>query len=143
VLTDFDGGVRKLLGKPPSKLVAKNMWTALERAPRFFDTLTFLPDAETLWRYCEPHSPTILTGLPRGSWASEQKRGWVARMLGAHVPVITCMSHEKPDWSRLNHVLVDDRAAAEKGWKSRGGIFVRHVSAERSITALRDIGFNS
>ena len=38
----------------------------------------------------------ILTGLPLGAWAPEPKKRWVARMLGAHVPVVTCMSRDKP-----------------------------------------------
>jgi hypothetical protein len=100
-----------------------------------------MEDAEALWRFCEPHHPTILTGLPHGSSAPEQKRRWVARMLGAHVPVVTCMTRDKPRWSGPGHVLVDDRAATRDGWERKGGVFIRHVSAERSITALRRLDF--
>ena len=64
------------------------------------------------------------------------------RMLRAHVPVITCMSKEKPRWSQRGHVLVDDRAFAREGWEAKGGTFVHHVSAERSIAALRKLGFS-
>ncbi len=91
--------------------------------------------------FCEPHHPTILTGLPLGTWAPKQKKRWVARMLGAHVPIITCMSRDKPRWSGPGHVLVDDRASAREGWERRGGAFVHHTSAERSIAALRRLGF--
>jgi hypothetical protein len=114
---------------------------ALARAPHFFETLDFMHDAEALWRFCAPHRPTILTGLPIGAWAPEQKRRWVARMLGAHVPVVTCMSREKPRWSGPGHVLVDDRASAREGWEAKGGTFVHHLSARRSVAALRDLGF--
>jgi hypothetical protein len=117
------------------------MWAALARAPAFFDTLEFMHDAEALWRHCAPHRPTILTGLPIGAWAPEQKRRWVARMLGAHVPVIACMSRDKPRWSAPGHVLVDDRADAAAGMEAKGGTFVHHLSAERSIARLREIGF--
>ena len=85
-------------------------------------------DAEALWRFCGPHRPTILTGLPLGSWAAEQKKRWVSRMLGAHVPVVTCMSRDKPRWSGPGHVLVDDRASAREGWERKGGASVHHVS---------------
>ena len=141
VLADFDRGVRAITGKPPEMLPLKTMWSALARAPRFFETLEFMEDAEMLWRFCAPHSPTILTGLPMGSWAPEQKKRWVARMLGAHVPIITCMSREKPRWSAPGHVLVDDRASAREGWERKGGTFIHHTSAERSIAALRELGF--
>lgn len=142
VLADFDRGVREVTGKPPEDLSLKAMWAALARAPRFFETLEFMHDAEALWRFCEPHHPTILTGLPLGSRAPAQKRRWVARMLGAHVPVITCMSREKPRWSGRGHVLVDDRASAREGWERKGGTFIHHTSAENSISALRRIGFD-
>ena len=123
------------------ELPLKAMWNALARAPRFFETLAFMHDAEALWRFCEPHHPTILTGLPLGSWAPKQKKRWVARMLGAHVPVVTCMSRDKPRWSGPGRVLVDDRASARQGWEAKGGRFVHHRDAARSIAALQALGF--
>jgi hypothetical protein len=142
VLADFDAGVRAVTGKRPEDLPLKTMWAALSRAPRFFETLDMMHDAAALWRFCAPHHPTILTGLPLGTWAPDQKKRWVARVLGAHVPVVTCMSREKPRWSGRGHVLVDDRESARAGWERRGGSFVRHVSAARSIAALRGLGFS-
>jgi hypothetical protein len=106
VLADFDRGVHAVTGNRPEELPLKTMWAALSRAPRFFETLAFMHDAEALWRFCAPHRPTILTGLPLGTWAPDQKRRWVARVLGAHVPIITCMSRDKPRWSGPGHVLV-------------------------------------
>jgi len=141
VLADFDRGVQAVTGKRPEELSLKAMWSALARAPRFFETLEFMAEAEVLWRFCAPHNPTILTGLPLGAWAPEQKRRWVARMLGAEVPVITCMSREKPRWSGPGRVLVDDRASTREGWERRGGTFIHHVSAERSMAALQQLGF--
>lgn len=141
VLADFDRGVEEVTGRRPEDLSLKTMWGALSRAPRFFETLAFMHDAETLWQFCEPHRPTILTGLPLGTWAPAQKKRWVARMLGAHVPIITCMSRDKPCWSGPGHVLVDDRAFAAEGWERKGGIFVHHTSAGRSIARLRELGY--
>jgi hypothetical protein len=141
VLADFDSGVRQVTGRRPEELPLRTMWQALAKAPRFFETLEFMHDAEALWRFCAPHHPTILTGLPLGSWAPQQKTRWVARMLGAHVPVITCMSRDKPRWSGPNHVLVDDRATAREGWEKKGGTFIHHVSAEASIAQLQALGF--
>jgi hypothetical protein len=141
VLADFDRGVEAVTGNRPEELSLKTMWAALSRAPRFFETLEFMHDAEALWRFCAPLRPTILTGLPLGSWAPAQKKRWVARMLGAHVPIITCMSRDKPRWSGPGHVLVDDRASAAEGWERKGGIFIHHTSAERSIARLQALGY--
>jgi hypothetical protein len=127
VLADFDRGVLEVTGKRPEELPLKAMWAALARAPRFFETLELMHHAGALWRFCEPHRPTILTGLPLGSWAPAQKKRWVARMLGAHVPVVTCMAREKPRWSGPDRILVDDRASARESWERKGGRFVHHV----------------
>jgi hypothetical protein len=142
VLADFDRGVEAVTGRRPEDLPLKAMWAALARAPAFFETLEFMHDAEALWRFCAPHRPTILTGLPIGAWAPEQKRRWVARMLGAHVPVITCMSRDKWRHSGPGHVLVDDRAKAREAWERAGGVFIHHRAAARSIAALRRLGFS-
>ncbi|HTI87021.1 MAG TPA: hypothetical protein VL966_10490 [Alphaproteobacteria bacterium] len=141
VLADFDRGVERVTGKRPEQLKVAEMWRALAREPQFFDTLDYMHDAELLWLFCKPYHPTILTGLPLGSWAPEQKRRWVARMLGGDVPVITCMSRDKPRYSGPGHVLVDDREKVRAGWEEKGGIFVHHASAERSIAELRRLGF--
>lgn len=141
VLADFDRGVEAVTGKRPEDLPLKTMWAALAHAPRFFDTLAFMHDAQALWEFCAPLRPTILTGLPLGNWAPAQKKAWVARMLGAHVPVITCMSRDKPRWSGPGHVLVDDRASAGPGWEAKGGSFIHHTGAEGSIAHLRELGY--
>lgn len=141
VLADFDRGVEAVTGRRPEALRVAEMWRALSRAPDFFEMLPWMPGAERLWRFCAPHAPTILTGLPLGPWAAPQKRRWVARMLGAHVPVIACMSRDKPRHAGPGHVLVDDRAGLWAGWEAAGGIFIHHKDADGSIAALRALGF--
>ena len=141
VLADFDRGVETVTGRRPEELPLKTMWAALARAPRFFETLEMMHDAEALWRFCAPHRPTILTGLPMGAWAPEQKKRWVARMLGAHVPVVACMARDKPRWSGPGHVLVDDRDKHRHLWEANGGIFVHHKSAAASIAELKALGY--
>lgn len=141
VLADFDRGVEAVTGRRPERLPVKEMWRALSRAPDFFGTLEMMHDAEVLWAFCRPHDPTILTGLPLGAWAPEQKRRWVARVLGADVPIITCMSREKHRYSGPGHVLVDDRERTRESWERAGGTFIHHVNAAQSIAALKALGF--
>ena len=43
-------------------------------------------------------------GLPLGAWVPEQKKRWVARMLGAHVPIITELGQSRPDFGSGCHV---------------------------------------
>lgn len=143
VLADFDRGVQAVTGKRPEQLPLKQMWRALAQAPDFYGTLEMMHDAEILWTFCRPYDPTILTGLPLGDWAPDQKRRWVARMLGSGIRVITCMSRDKHRFSGPGHVLVDDRATTREAWERAGGIFILHISAEQSIRELKAIGFQA
>jgi hypothetical protein len=141
VLADFDRGVKAMTGKRPEQLPLKQMWRALAKAPDFYGTLEMMHDAELLWAFCRPYDPTILTGLPLGAWAPEQKRRWVARMLGPEVRVITCMSRDKHKFSGPGHVLVDDRASTRESWERAGGTFILHIGAKQSIRELKALGF--
>jgi len=141
VLADFDRGVARITGRRPDQLDTRSMWAALARSADFFGTLEMMSDARTLWDYCQPHDPVILTGLPLGRWAEPQKRRWVANMLGRDVAVICCMARDKPAWAAAGHVLVDDREKARAGWEAAGGTFILHTSAATSIAALADLGF--
>ncbi|PGH53877.1 hypothetical protein CRT60_28990 [Azospirillum palustre] len=141
VLADFDRGVVAVTGKRPEQLAMKEMWRALSRHADFFGTLEFMHDAQELWSFCAPHRPTILTGLPLGSWAPEQKTRWVARMLGADVPVITCMARDKARYATPDAILVDDRDKAREPWEAAGGRFILHRTAADSIAELAKLGF--
>src|SRR5690606_10111653 len=107
----------------------------------FFETMPKMPDADELWEYCRPFAPHILTGLPRGDWAEAQKRRWVRRHLGPHVPVTACLARDQCEVASPGDVLVDDTPKWAHLWEAQGGIFVRHTSAARSIEALRALGF--
>jgi len=141
VLADFDRGVELVTGRRPQQLPVKAMWKALAKHPDFYGTLELMHDAEVLWEFCRPHGPTILTGLPMGDWAPEQKRRWVGAMLGHNVPVITCMTRDKHRFSGPGHVLVDDRAGTKQPWEASGGTFILHTSAAGSIAELKHLGF--
>lgn len=140
VLADFDRGVELVTGCRPDQLSTREMWRALSREPDFFGTLELMVDAKELWAYCKRHHPVILTGLPIGTWAAPQKRRWVANMLGEDVEVITCMSRDKPNWSAMGHVLVDDQEKTKAGWEAKGGTFILHHNAAQSIAVLKSIG---
>lgn len=141
VLADFDRGVQLATGKLPHELPVKAMWQALAKVSDFYGNLALMPDAPRLWAFCQPHQPTILTGLPLGRWAEAQKRRWVAKVLGPDVPVITCMSRDKQRFAVPGAVLVDDRASIQPAWEAAGGAFVLHRDAETSIAALKRLGF--
>ena len=153
VLADFDAAVEEITGLPPSQQSPKAMWPRIAKTPGFYENLQWMPDGRELWDYVAAYNPVVLTGLPRGTWAEPQKLAWCRRELGKEVPVITCMSREKPqkaaewltrgpggDGSAPVPLLIDDRARQKEPWEEAGGVFVHHTSTERTLAQLAELG---
>ena len=98
-----------------------------------------MPDGWELWRAIEHLGPTVLTGIPRGTWAVPQKRRWCARELGPRVRVIACPAADKHRESGPGAVLIDDSERLRGAWEGRGGTFVHHTTTERTLRRLRSL----
>ncbi len=142
VLADFDGGVRRLLGSAPDAYIRRHgqhaFWKRLHAAPDFYARLDEMPDAQQLLAAVRHLNPTILTGLPRGTWAAPQKVAWAAVHFPG-VPIITCMARDKHCHMHRGDVLVDDREKHRATYEAAGMIFVHHKNAEDSILQLTKI----
>ena len=79
--------------------------------------------------------PVILTGLPRGNWAADQKVRWAAQYFPG-TRIITTMARDKRDHAREGDVLVDDQLRHRHLWEEVGGIFIHHRSAAETLDAL-------
>ena len=139
VLADFDAGATKLLGAPPDAFQAKNgagrFWARLAKAPDFYATLPLMPGADLLFDAVRHLEPVILTGLPRGNWAAQQKVRWAKE----HFPgtrIITCMAVNKRDHAHPGDVLVDDNDKYRHLWEEVGGIFIHHKSVDDTLRQL-------
>lgn len=145
VLADFDKGAEAILGMHPEvfqqRFGAGRFWASLAHANGFFEHLPLMDDAMVLFEAVRHLDPVILTGLPRGNWAEPQKRRWAERHFPG-VPVITTSAALKREHCSPGDALVDDREKYRHLWEGAGGHFVHHVSAERSIAALADLGFD-
>ena len=141
VLADFDKGAMAILGMKPKAFEHRHglgrFWAKLATAPDFYFSLPLLPDAMQLFDAVKHLDPIILTGLPRGNWAADQKMRWAAQHFPG-VRMITCMARDKRNHAREGDVLVDDMEKYRHLWEQAGGIFVHHRSAAASIEALRD-----
>jgi hypothetical protein len=141
VLADFDKGATAILGMKPKAFEHRHglgrFWQKLAQAPDFYFSLPLLPDAMQLFNAVKHLDPTILTGLPRGNWAADQKMRWAAEHFPG-VRMITCMARDKRNHAREGDVLVDDMEKYRHLWEQAGGIFVHHRSAAESIEALKD-----
>jgi 5'(3')-deoxyribonucleotidase len=139
VLADFDLAARRLLGLSPKDYIAKHgrgaFWKRLAGAKNFYGTLPEMPDARRLFDAVKHLEPTILTGLPLGSWAAPQKVEWAAAHFPG-VPIITCMAADKHKHMHSGDVLVDDREKHRAAYESAGVVFVHHKNAEDSLRRL-------
>ena len=141
VLADFDTGATAILGLPPDAFEARHgpsrFWRKLAEAPDFYFGLPLLPDAKALFEAVKQFDPIILTGLPQGNWATDQKVRWAAR----HFPgtrIITTLARDKRDHCREGDVLVDDQLRHAQLWRDAGGIFIHHSNAKQTLAALAD-----
>jgi 5'(3')-deoxyribonucleotidase len=142
VLADFDLGVHRLLGSKPQAFIAKHghgtFWKRLATAKNFYGSLPEMPDARRLFDAVKHLQPTILTGLPLGSWAAPQKVEWAAEHFPG-VPIITCMARDKHKHMHPGDVLVDDRERHRAEYEAAGVVFVHHKNAEDSLRQLAKI----
>ena len=141
VLADFEAGARAVLGAPADEYQDRygpqRFWRKLAMAPDFYYSLPLMPDAEELFAAVRHLEPIILTGLPRGNWAADQKVRWASE----HFPgtrIITTMARDKRDHARPGDVLVDDMVKHRHRWEAVGGVFIHHTSARTTIAALAD-----
>ena len=142
VLADFDKGAKALLGMTPRQYEARHgrgaFWKKLAKAPDFYATLPEMPDARHLFDALAHLTPTILTGLPLGTWAAPQKVRWAAEHFPG-VPIITCMARDKHRHMAPGDVLVDDRENHRAAYEAHGVLFVHHKNAEDSLRQLAAI----
>jgi hypothetical protein len=141
VLADFDKGAAAVLGMHPRAFEKRfglgRFWSKLATAPDFYFSLPLLPDAMELFEAVRHLDPIILTGLPGGNWAADQKVRWAAQ----HFPgtrIITTLARNKRDHAKEGDVLVDDQMRHAHLWEEIGGVFIHHKSAKDSIERLKD-----
>ena len=110
----------------------------LAKARNFYGSLPEMPDARLLFDAVKHLKPTILTGLPLGSWAAPQKVEWAADHFPG-VPIITCMARDKHKHMHPGDVLVDDRENHRAAYEAAGVVFVHHKNADDSLRQLATI----
>ena len=143
VLADFDRGATELLGMPPRAFENRHglpaFWRELARHPDFYGTLPLMPDGMRLFEAVRHLNPIILTGLPRGRWASPQKVRWAKK----HFPgtrILTVMAVDKRSHAQRGDILVDDQLRHAHLWEEAGGIFLQHRDAQSTIQQLKSLG---
>ncbi|MGQ0560180.1 MAG: hypothetical protein ACT4OE_11490 [Sphingosinicella sp.] len=139
VLADFDKGAIAVLGLRPREYEQRHglgrFWARLAKASDFYFGLPLMDDAMALFEAVKHLEPVILTGLPRGNWAADQKVRWAAK----HFPgtrIITTMARDKRNHAKEGDVLVDDQERHRHLWEEVGGVFIHHHDAKRTLAEL-------
>ena len=140
VLADFNHGAAAVLGMQPKAFEKRHgigrFWAKLARTPDFYFGLPLLPGATELFDAVKHLDPVILTGLPQGGWAADQKVRWAAK----HFPgtrIITTNARNKRAHGKAGDVLVDDMLKHAHLWEEMGGVFVHHRSVEETLERLK------
>ena len=140
VLADFDKGATAVLGLHLRAFEKRHgigrLWQKLASAPDFYFGLPLMADAMELFEAVRHLDPIILTGLPRGNWAADQKVRWAAQYFPG-TRIITTMARDKRDHAKEGDVLVDDQIKHRHLWEEVGGIFVHHRNARTTIEELK------
>lgn len=143
VLANFVKGATDLLGMHPSEFEEKyseaEMWKRIEEKHDFFGTLEPMADAYDLFNAVKHLNPIILTGRPRGEWATEQKLKFRDKYFPG-VEMIVCRSKDKIKHAKPGDVIVDDFVKWRHVWVKGGGVWVLHTSAANSIAELKNLG---
>ncbi|HEU0098591.1 MAG TPA: hypothetical protein VFQ67_07430 [Allosphingosinicella sp.] len=139
VLADFDSGAAAVLGMHPKAFEKRHglgrFWAKLAKAPDFYFGLPLLDGATELFEAVRHLDPIILTGLPQGNWAADQKVRWAAK----HFPgtrIITTMARDKRKHARADDVLVDDQLRHAHLWEEMGGVFIHHRTVAETLERL-------
>lgn len=140
VLADFEKGAAAILGMPlkafEKRYGLRRFWANLAKAPDFYFGLPLLPAATRLFEAVKHLDPVILTGLPMGNWAADQKVRWAARYFPG-TRIITTMARDKRNHGRSGDVLVDDQLRHAHLWEEMGGVFVHHQSVDETLERLK------
>lgn len=141
-LADFDKHAKKIFGMEPREFESingsKRFWEIIRETENFFYDLEPMQDAFDLVNAVRHLNPVILTGIPRGIWAIDQKLNWGKK----HFPdleMICCPSIDKIKHASPGDILIDDWEKHKQKWIDGGGIWITHISAENSINELKKL----
>jgi len=150
VLADFDAAYKAVTGWAPDKRLDNVDWREVVARPGFYANLPPMPDALILWDFAanyalvRGYNIVILTGVPSSvPEAAADKRRWVNRHIGEHVPMIACRSRDKSKHAKAGDILVDDWERYKDKWLAIGGIWITHTDAASSIAALKELADES
>ena len=121
------------------KEVRHYMYRRLEDDFEFWQSLPWTEDGKSLWKRLSNLSPQvkILTAPMQGEGSRTGKIAWVQKNLGKQYQVI--LEEDKWKHAASNRLLIDDTFEKVKGWLDNSGLVIHHVTAEDTLTRLKEL----
>lgn len=148
VLTNFNHEADSLWPGVRLNMDHTKLWSNIEEVgPSWWANLPWMPDGKVLWNYIKPYNPMILTAVPKAEYGSsgytarDGKVRWITRELGdpfIRTAVITT-ADRKHHYAIPNSILIDDTKLNVDRFTKAGGIGILHISAQDTITQLKNL----
>ena len=146
VLTDFDKRFKEFsTGIAPrdyeNKFGTKKFWNLVDNigGKDFWANMDWMSDGKEYWSYIQKYDPIILTAPSMNPVSRLGKRQWRDGNLPG-VKIKMASARNKPNYSKRNTILIDDRQDTIDAWNSMGGIGIHHTSAADTINKLKELG---
>jgi hypothetical protein len=146
VLTDFDKRFKEFSkGIAPKdyerKFGIKKFWNLVDEigGVDFWANMDWMSDGKKYWNYIQKYDPIILTAPSMNPVSRLGKRQWRDGNLPG-VKMKMASARNKPNYSKRNAILIDDRQDTIDAWSAMGGIGIHHTSAADTIKKLKALG---
>ena len=155
VLTDFDKGVKDILGLKPVNQADKTnaqddeMFEAMRKTDHFYERLEPLPGAlimfNMIYKEYGGDKCEILSGIPKPRrgivTAKEDKINWIHKFLSKNIVVNIVYREEKKNYcTGPDCILIDDFIKNINEWEALGGTGILHTSVDDTIKQLTNLG---
>jgi len=101
----------------------------------FWSEMPWMKDGKKLWNYIKEYDTEVLTKPSKQKICKQGKQIWCKRELGNDVKVN--ISNNKYEYSKPNHILIDDLEKNINSWIDAGGIGILHKNTEDTIKKLK------
>jgi hypothetical protein len=148
VLTNFEERFEHFSGTSPKHYEERfgqaGFWNLIDEEVgiKYWVGMKWMETGEELWKYIEPHNPTILTSPSRHNNSRLGKRLWVRNHIVPLPKIIFAFSKNKRQYAGENHILIDDREDNIEGFIKDGGIGIhcKDNNIEEVINQLQELG---
>jgi hypothetical protein len=149
VLCDFMVQAKKATGKIFTQEKSAEYWKIIKKIPKFWSDMPWMPGGKQLWNYIKQYNPHILSAYtPDDPNCIPGKQKWIRRNINISSSRINLIRRKdkskfamKSGETRQPAIIIDDFPRNVDQFKAAGGIGILHISASKTISELKRLGF--